>query len=50
MVENKRDIYLEILEDKWDSLTRWQKIKIILMVTWATWESQLAYWWLGFPK
>lgn len=41
------DKLLEEVEEKWHLLPWWVKIKIVLLITAATWESNLAFWWIG---
>ena len=38
----KRDYYLEEVEAKWPMLPWWLKLKIVIMITWYTWDSKLA--------
>lgn len=40
------DKILEELEEKWHMLPWWVKVRIVIIITWSTWESQLADWWL----
>lgn len=46
----EKDPYGRFILARWDYLSGWVKLKIVLMVFMYTWQGDLARWWLGLTN